>query len=90
MVFDSTSRKSFEAVDEWYSQVSSNVDGARVIVMLLGNKADLPNKEVQYNEAMEYARSRNFGFLEVSAKTGFNVRACFNCLVKGKSNQFCT
>ena len=54
--------------------------------MLLGNKCDMPNREVQYNEAMDYARSRNFGFLEVSAKTGSNIRNSFNCLVKGKSH----
>ena len=52
--------------------------------MLLGNKCDMPNREVQYNEAMDYARSRNFGFLEVSAKTGTNIRNSFNCLVRGK------
>jgi hypothetical protein len=51
--------------------------------MLLGNKADLPNREVPYNDAMEYARSRNFGYLEVSAKSGTNIRNCFICLVKG-------
>lgn len=50
--------------------------------MLLGNKCDLPNREVPYNVAMEYARSRNFGYLEVSAKTGMNVRNSFNCLVR--------
>ena len=50
--------------------------------MLLGNKCDLPNRQVPYNVAMEYARSRNFGYLEVSAKTGMNVRNAFNCLVK--------
>ena len=84
LVYDCTNRTSFEQVDEWYQQISSNVDGARVLVMLLGNKCDLPNREVQYNEAMEYARSRNFGFLEVSAKTGTNIRNSFNCLVRGK------
>jgi hypothetical protein len=51
--------------------------------MLLGNKCDLPNREVPYNVAMEYARARNFGYLEVSAKTGMNVRNSFNCLVRG-------
>lgn len=86
LVFDLTSRKSFENVDDWYQQVSSNVDGARVIVMLLGNKADLPNREVSYNDAMEYARSRNFGYLEVSAKSGTNIRNSFNCLVKGNTH----
>jgi len=53
--------------------------------MLLGNKCDLPNREVTYNEGMDYARSRNFGFLEVSAKTGTNVRNSFNCLIRGKT-----
>ena len=84
LVYDCTSRKSFDEVEEWYKQISSNIDGARVIVMLLGNKCDLPNREVPYNDAMEYARSRNFGFLEVSAKTGSNIRNSFNCLVRGK------
>jgi GTPase SAR1 family protein len=51
--------------------------------MLLGNKCDLPNREVPYNVAMEYARSRNFGFLEVSAKAGTNIKNSFHCLVRG-------
>ena len=83
-MYDITNKKSFEGVDEWYQQISSNIDGARVIVMLLGNKSDLPNREVSYNEGMEYARSRNFGFMEVSAKTGMNIRNSFYCLVRGK------
>ena len=60
------------------------MDGARVIVMLLGNKCDLPEREVSYNEGMKYAQSRNFGVLEVSAKTGMNVKNSFFCLVRGK------
>ena len=52
--------------------------------MLLGNKCDLPEREVPYNVAMEFARSKNFGFLEVSAKTGTNIKSAFNSLVRGK------
>ena len=52
--------------------------------MLLGNKCDLPNREVSFKEGMEFARERNFGFLEVSAKTGTNIRNSFYCLVRGK------
>lgn len=70
-------------MEEWYQQVSSSVDGSRVIVMLLANKCDLPAREVTYNEGMDFARSHNFGYMEVSAKTGANVRASFQCLVKG-------
>lgn len=51
--------------------------------MLLGNKCDISEREVPYNMAMEYARKRNFGFLEVSAKTGTNIKSAFTCLIRG-------
>ena len=81
LVFDCTSRESFDALESWFQQLSNSAD-TRVIIMLLGNKSDLPNRQVPYNVAMEYARARNFGYLEVSAKTGMNVRNAFNCLVR--------
>jgi len=82
-VFDCTSMESFRQCDGWFEQMSQTVD-SRILIMLLGNKCDLPNREVPYNMAMEYARKRNFGFLEVSAKSGANIKNAFNCLVRGK------
>ena len=82
LVYDCTSRKSFENVESWFQELSNNVD-SRVIVMLIGNKCDLPNREVTYNEAMEYSRSRNFAYLEVSAKIGLNIKSSFSCLLRG-------
>ena len=49
--------------------------------MLLGNKRDLRERQVPYNMAMEFAMARNFGFAEVSAKTGFGVDQAFSRLV---------
>lgn len=74
---------SFRAMEDWLIQMSNSID-SRVIVMVLGNKCDLPNREVPYNVAMEWARSKNFGFLEVSAKTGTNIKNAFNCIVRCK------
>ena len=54
-----------------------------MIIMLVGNKCDLPNREVPYNVAMMFAKERNMGYLEVSAKTGANVFNTFNCLIRG-------
>ena len=83
LVFDVTKKESFDQLDIWLQQLSNNID-SRVIIMLLGNKCDLPNRQVPYNVAMEYARSHNMGYLEVSAKTGANIRNSFNCLIRGK------
>ena len=53
-----------------------------VTVTLLGNKCDLPNREVHYNEAMKYAKKMNMNYLEVSAKTGRNVENAFSLMVE--------
>mmetsp|Transcript_23390 Transcript_23390/g.23012 ORF Transcript_23390/g.23012 Transcript_23390/m.23012 type:complete len:102 (+) Transcript_23390:242-547(+) len=81
LVYDCTNEASFKRIEQWFQEIYNNVD-SRVIIMLIGNKCDLPNREVPYNTAMEYAKSKNFGFLEVSAKTGQNIKASFNCLVR--------
>jgi Ras-related protein Rab-2A len=82
LVYDCTNKASFDHLKSWFDDIVNNID-TRVIIMLIGNKCDLPNREVSYNMAMDYARHNNFGFLEVSAKTGTNVNSSFNCLVRG-------
>lgn len=82
LVYDCGKMDTFNAIDTWFEQISNNAD-SRVIVMLLGNKCDISEREVPYNMAMEYARKRNFGFLEVSAKTGTNIKSAFTCLLRG-------
>jgi len=80
LVFDVCCYESFKALDKWYEQILKNTD-TKVIIMLLGNKKDKNTREVPYNVAMQYAIERNFGFIEVSAKTGSGVKEAFNRLV---------
>ena len=82
LVYDVTKKESFDQLDIWLQQLSNNID-SRVIIMLVGNKCDLPNREVPYNVAMMFAKERNMGYLEVSAKTGANIFNTFNCLIRG-------
>ena len=49
--------------------------------MLIGNKKDKVRRQVSYKMASEYAQQNNFGFLEVSAKTGAGVQEAFNRLI---------
>ena len=80
LVYDVSSMESFQALDKWYEQILKNTD-TKVIVMLLGNKRDKNIREVPYNVAMQYAIERNFGLVEVSAKTGFGINEAFSRLV---------
>ena len=50
--------------------------------MLIGNKKDkLRGRQVPYKMAAEYAQSKSFGFMEVSAKTGHGVKDAFDRLI---------
>jgi len=49
--------------------------------MLIGNKKDKMRREVPYNMAAKFARENNFGFMEVSAKSGSGVKEAFHRLV---------
>ena len=72
LVFDLCSEESFDQLDKWHEQLLKNTD-TKVIIMLLGNKKDLKQRKISYNRAMQYARKMNFGYCEVSAKTGYGV-----------------
>ena len=47
LVYDVTNEESFFALKGWVEQLNNNADG-KIVVMLLGNKCDLPNKVVTY------------------------------------------
>ena len=49
--------------------------------MLVGNKCDLPNRAVTYDEGMNYAKAHGLGYMEISAKTGQNVENTFQITV---------
>ena len=49
--------------------------------MLVGNKRDRRDRVIPYNTAMEFARKRNFGYVEVSAKSGLGIKMCFERMV---------
>jgi small GTP-binding protein len=77
IVFDITNGNSFQVLDDWYSQVESNL-GEDVPLFLVGNKYDLSvSRKVQRQEALSYASSRGADYLESSAKTGKNVIKLF-------------
>lgn len=82
IVFDITNEDSFQVLDDWYSQVESNL-GEDVPLFLVGNKYDLSVlRRVQMQEALIYASSLGAEYLESSAKTGKNVIKLFYGLTR--------
>ena len=79
VVFDLTSRISFESVSEWIQNYYnySNPNSEKNVV-LIGNKGDLKeNREISDEEINKFAINNNIKYFETSAKNGNNIEECF-------------
>lgn len=89
LVYDISSRNSFECLSSWYAGIVHNI-GSRgtssteaLPGMLVGHKCDLESKrEVPAREGRIYADLIGWQFYEASAKTGLNIRNIFLRIAK--------
>lgn len=81
LVYDVTSKQSFDNIRKWIADVQSFAE-SNVNIVLIGNKCDLSDAKVIDTEAGR-AVAKDFGiaFYEASAKTDTNVQEAFNGLV---------
>ncbi|MHA1650353.1 MAG: GTP-binding protein [Candidatus Helarchaeota archaeon] len=80
VVFDLSNRRSFENLDRWFTEVAETCFSIPLI--LVGNKADLPDRVVARSEAEALARERNIPYYESSAKSGQSINTIFDKLGK--------
>jgi len=76
LVYDVTSRESYNHIATWLSDARalSNTD---IVIMLVGNKIDLPERQVSFLEASRFAQENGLMFVETSALTGDGVEEVF-------------
>lgn len=77
LVYDTTSRDSFNALTNWLND-ARNLASPNIVILLVGNKKDLEEaREITMLEASNFAQENELIFLETSAKTGDNVEEAF-------------
>jgi len=77
LVYDVTSRSSFDNLKKWLDDIEKFSTG-HVVRLLVGNKSDLESKrQVDFNTAKAYADKLNIQYLETSAKQGSGVEKAF-------------
>ncbi len=81
-MYDVSNYSSLAHIDDWFNVIRKGGMPAFPI-LVVGGKADLPDREVSSEEAIKISKSRNVdGFIECSAKTGENVEKIFFTLTK--------
>ncbi|NWR94881.1 RB39B protein, partial [Furnarius figulus] len=81
LLFDLTSRASFESVRRWHREVTDTVQPSRLVFLLVGHKSDLCGQRcVGHREAQRLAASLGAQYVETSAKDASNVALAFQML----------
>lgn len=82
LVYDTTSRDSFNALSAWLNDART-LASPNIVILLVGNKKDLEEaRAVTMLEASNFAQENELIFLETSAKTGDNVEEGKNFYLK--------
>uniref|UniRef100_A0A3B3SF51 RAB18A, member RAS oncogene family n=1 Tax=Paramormyrops kingsleyae TaxID=1676925 RepID=A0A3B3SF51_9TELE len=81
-VYDVTKRDTFTRLDNWLNELETYCTRNDLVKMLVGNKIDKENHEVDRNEGLKFARKHSMLFIEASAKTRDGVQCAFEELVE--------
>ena len=81
LVFDVTKQDSFANLNTWLEQLESADTGKGVVKLLIGNKVDLPNRVVSFEEAELLAKSKGMIYIETSAKTKKGISETFEEMI---------
>ncbi|KAF4386529.1 hypothetical protein G4B88_006785 [Cannabis sativa] len=77
LVYDVTRHVTFENVERWLKELRDHTD-ANIVVMLVGNKADLRHlRAISTEDATAFAERENTFFMETSALESLNVENSF-------------
>ncbi|NXI62021.1 RB18B protein, partial [Anseranas semipalmata] len=81
LVYDVTRKDTFAGLESWLNELEIYTTKSNTVKMLVGNKTDKPDREVERREGLQFARKRSLLFIETSAKTEDGVQHAFEELV---------
>ena len=88
VVYDANRMATFESVHYWVDAIKTIKPSQDVRIILVGNKCDMEERQVEYDVARQFADERAIPFMEVSAKDGTNVELAFMVLAAEVMNCF--
>jgi small GTP-binding protein len=80
VVFDVTRKDTLQTVEKWVEETRRGSGKPDIKMIIVGNKIDLPNRQVSYEEGVALGKKLGISYIECSAKTGDMVNDAFEML----------
>jgi Ras-related protein Rab-8A len=81
LTYSIAERESFQDIQNWVQQIKMHASD-NVLKVLVGNKADVEERQVDYSEGEALAKHIGVSFYETSAKTGDNIETLFHSMAE--------
>jgi len=83
LVYDCTSRETFEAIDTWMKTIEDARSLSEILLVLVATKVDKDSeRQISEKEGKDYSRKNNTLYLESSAKSGEKCKELFHTIAK--------
>lgn len=82
ILFDVTNEESFQNVERWVNDMKENEKFLTQKIYIIGNKIDIKERKVTYEEGEELAKNLGFDYYEMSCKINMNVFEVISRLIK--------
>tara|TARA_B100001758_G_scaffold226027_1_gene218461 strand:- start:360 stop:1022 length:663 start_codon:yes stop_codon:yes gene_type:complete len=74
VIFDVANRESFTNVDHWLKEIREKNDTlTNLPIIILGNKTDIEERKVTFEEANNYAKKNNVRYSDISVKNNIGI-----------------
>lgn len=82
LVYDVTKKNTFQKLDSWLNELEIYGTRPNMAKMVVGNKIDMSNRELNRDDGFRFAKKHRTLFIETSAKTNEGVRDAFEEVVR--------
>eukprot|EP00741_Cyanophora_paradoxa_P019544 tig00021127_g18866.t1 len=82
LVYDVSRRHTFENLENWLKEIEQYNNIKEVVMLLVANKIDRLDRQVQKQEGLDFARQHRMLYIETSAKTKLGIQQAFTELVQ--------
>lgn len=81
LVFDITSRESFESLEFWSNEIKESISNPHTEIILVGTKSDLSQKrEIFDDDIVQFCEENKLKYIETSSKANFNIGNLFESI----------